>query len=133
MSRRNLFTVATMFAVAGAGALALQAQAPVSYAKDVEPIFVKACAECHGGDNPKKGLDLSSGKGYAELTEHKSQESPLMALVKAGDPAGSYLWLKVSHTATEGRGMPRTLFGAKKLPQAELDTVRDWIIQGAKP
>ncbi|MDD5565123.1 MAG: hypothetical protein PHQ91_15525 [Thermoanaerobaculaceae bacterium] len=133
MARRNLLTVAAMFAFAGAAALTVRAQAPVSYARDVEPIVVKACANCHGGDNPKKGLDLSAGKGFADLTQHKSQESPLMALVKPGDPAGSYLWLKVSHTATEGRGMPRTLFGAKKLPQAELDTIRDWIIQGANP
>ncbi|MBZ5589239.1 MAG: hypothetical protein LAO05_11820 [Acidobacteriia bacterium] len=114
-------------------ALAVRASTPLSYATDVEPVFVKQCAECHGGDSPKKGLDLSLNKGYANLLQHKSQEEPLMQLVKAGDPATSYLWLKVSHTATEGRGMPRTLFGAKKLPQAQLDTVRDWIIQGAQP
>ncbi len=131
MARKDLLVVVTIGAAVAA--LAVRAQTPLSYAKDVEPIFVKECAHCHGGDNPKKGLDLSAGKGYADLTQHKSQESPLMPLVKAGDPAGSYLWLKVSHTALEGRGMPRTLFGSKKLPQTELDTVRDWIIQGANP
>jgi hypothetical protein len=131
MARKDLLVIAAIGAAVAA--FAVRAQTPLSYAKDVEPIFVKACANCHGGDNPKKGLDLSSGKGYADLTQHKSQESPLMPLVKPGDPAGSYLWLKVSHTALEGRGMPRTLFGSKKLPQTELETVRDWIIQGANP
>jgi hypothetical protein len=29
--------------------------------------------------------------------------------------------------------MPRTLFGAKKLPQAELEAIQNWIIQGANP
>ncbi len=125
-------TISLLVAVAVATALAAGAQTPLSYAKDVEPMFVKHCADCHGGDSPKKGLDLSAGKGYANL-QHKSQEEPLMQLVKAGDPAASYLWLKVSHTATEGRGMPRTIFGSKKLPQADLDTVRNWIIQGANP
>ena len=130
MSGRWLLSVALVLAAA---AMIAGAQGSLSYAKDVEPVFVKACAECHGGDSPKKGLDLDKGKGYANLTEHKSQESPLMQLVKAGDPAGSYLWLKVSHTATEGRGMPRTLFGAKKLPAAQLDIIREWINQGAQP
>ncbi len=131
MSRIGVVAVAVGLGVVVVAAV--RAQTPPSYAKDVEPIFDKRCAECHGGDSPKKGLDLSKGKGFANLTQHKSQEEPLMALVKAGDPAGSYLWLKVSHTSTEGRGMPRTLFGAKKLPQEQLDTIRNWIIQGANP
>jgi len=63
----------------------------------------------------------------------KSQEVPEMVLVKAGDPAASYLWLKVAHAATQGKGMPRTLFGAKKLHQAELEAIQNWIIQGANP
>jgi hypothetical protein len=119
--------------VAGVLALTARAQAPLSYAQDVEPILVKACSECHGGDNPKKGLDLSQGKGFERLVGVKSQEVPEMLLAKAGDPAGSYLWLKVTHTATQGKGMPRTLFGSKKLPQADLDVIQNWIIQGANP
>ncbi len=130
MSRRELISL--VVALAAVTAMAVRAETPLSYAKDVEPVFVKRC-DCHGGNNPKKGLDLSLGKGYAALLQHKSEWEPLMQLVKAGDPAASYLWLKLSHTATEGRGMPRTLFGSKKLPQAELDTVRNWIVQGANP
>jgi hypothetical protein len=131
MTRKELTLVVLL--AAGVLAVAARAQEPLSYAKDVEPIILKACADCHGGDNPKKGLDLSKGKGYERLVGVKSQEVPEMALVKAGDPAGSYLWLKVSHTATQGRGMPRTLFGSKKLPQASLDVIQNWIIQGANP
>ncbi|MGD1148801.1 MAG: c-type cytochrome domain-containing protein [Thermoanaerobaculaceae bacterium] len=126
-------TTVVVLILASVAALAVRAGTPPSYATGIEPIFLKHCSDCHGGDSPKKGLDLSKGKGYANLLQHKSQEAPGMALVKAGDPAGSYLWLKVSHTATEGRGMPRTIFGAKKLPQVQLDAVRDWIVQGAQP
>jgi hypothetical protein len=129
---RNEITLALLVA-AGTLALAAQAQAPLSYGTDVEPIILKECANCHGGDNPKKGLDLTIGKGYGGLVGVKSKEVPDMLLVKPGDPAGSYLWLKVTHTATEGRGMPRTLFGSKKLPQSMLDVIQQWIIQGAKP
>ena len=133
MARIYMVAVGAALAATSAVALATQATAPLSYGKDVEPIIVKACAECHGGTSPKKGLDLSMGKGFADLSGRQSQESPAMALVKPGDPAASFLWLKVSHTATEGRGMPRTMFGSKKLPAAELNTIRDWIIQGARP
>jgi len=114
-------------------ALAVRAEAPLSYAKDVEPVLLKACDDCHGASNPKKGLDLSKGNGYANLLQRKSQEEPLVQLVKAGDPGSSYLWLKLTHATKEGRGMPRTTFSAKKLPQAELDLVRGWIEQGAQP
>jgi mono/diheme cytochrome c family protein len=131
MTRKELVLVALL--AAGVVTLAAQAETPVSYAKDIEPIFVKECGKCHGGDNPKKGLDLSDGKGYAQLVGVDSVEEPKMARVKAGDPAGSYLWLKLTHTASKGRGMPRTLFGAKKLPQSDLDLVQKWITQGANP
>ena len=131
MARKELILVA--LAAAGVVAFAARAETPVSYAKDIEPILVKACDKCHGGDNPKKGLDLSAGKGFGQLVGVKSAEVPEMARVKAGDPAASFLWLKVTHTATQGKGMPRTLFGAKKLPQADLDLIQKWIVQGANP
>lgn len=132
MARKEIAVVAVVV-IGALLALGVTGQPAVTYAKDVEPIFVKACGECHGGDNPKKGLDVSKGRGYERLVGVKSQEVPAMALVKAGEPAASYLWLKLTHTATEGKGMPRTLFSSKKLPQAELDTVQNWIIQGANP
>jgi hypothetical protein len=131
MQRSELILAA--LAAAAVVALAARAETPVSYAKDIEPIFVKACEKCHGGSHPKQGLDLSAGKGYGELVGVRSTEVTEMARVKAGDPAASYLWLKLTHTATKGRGMPRTLFGAKKLPQADLDLIQQWIVQGANP
>jgi hypothetical protein len=108
------------------------AQEPASYARDVEPIFVKSCTDCHGAKNPKEELNLSAGKGLTILLG-KQSEQVSMPLVKAGDPAGSYLWLKLSHTASKGKGMPRTLFGAKKLPADQLALIQRWIVEGAKP
>jgi mono/diheme cytochrome c family protein len=103
-----------------------------SYERDVQPIFLKACVDCHGSENPKKGLDLSKGNGYKALLGVKSQETE-MPLLKAGDLAGSYLWLKLSHTTTEGKGMPRTLFGSKKLHDDQLNLIKSWIVAGAQP
>jgi mono/diheme cytochrome c family protein len=131
MRAREVVAVVVLFA--GAFAYAVAQEGAVSYAKDIEPIFQSACGDCHGADNPKKGLDLSTGHGLANMLDRPSQEVRELPLLKAGDPAGSYLWIKLSHTNTEGRGMPRTLFGSKKLPQAELDLIERWITEGAKP
>jgi len=131
--RAKATVVAMAVIFAGALAFAVAQEGAVSYAKDVEPLFVAACGDCHGAENPKKGLDLSQGHGRADLLDRQSQEVRELALLKAGDPAASYLWHKLAHTNTEGRGMPRTIFSAKKLPQEQLDLIERWIKEGAKP
>ncbi|MGQ9496438.1 MAG: c-type cytochrome domain-containing protein [Thermoanaerobaculaceae bacterium] len=108
-------------------------QSPRSYEKDVEPIFLRECADCHGGAKPKKGLDLSRGKGYANLVGRKSNEVPELSLVEPGKLEQSYLWQKLQHTAKEGKGMPRGIFSSKKLAQEQLAVIGAWIQQGANP
>jgi hypothetical protein len=130
MKRTNL--LATMLVLGGVAALIAAAEEPLSYGRDIEPVLLKECGDCHGAENPKKGLDLSQGKGLANLAGATSKEVD-MPLLKAGDPAGSYLWLKITHTATQGRGMPRTIFGAKKMPKDKIDLIHRWIVEGAKP
>jgi mono/diheme cytochrome c family protein len=119
--------------LSGALAYAAAQESGLSYANDVEPVFLAECGDCHGAENPKKGLDLSQGRGLANMLDRPSQEIDGTLLLKAGDPAASYLWQKLTHAASEGKGMPRTMFGAKKLPQEQLDLVERWIKEGAKP
>jgi mono/diheme cytochrome c family protein len=128
---RSTVAAVVLVTFAAGLALAVTEDAP-SYAADVEPIFLAACGDCHGADKPKKGLDLSRGKGHVALVDRPSQEVD-MALVKAGDTAASYLWHKLNHTHTEGKGMPRGMFSASKLPQEQLDLVGRWIVAGAQP
>lgn len=104
-----------------------------SYARDVEPIIVKRCADCHTADKPKAHLILEKGRGYGLLVGRNSVEVPTVPLVKPGDPDGSYLWRKLKHTASKGKGMPRSLFWWKKLPRKELALIRSWIEAGALP
>jgi mono/diheme cytochrome c family protein len=132
MRSREPLAVAFVFAAALAYAAGSEPVA-VSYAKDVEPLFIQECGKCHGADDPKKGLDLSLGRGYANLVGVASQEIPEIPRVKPGDLADSYLWQKLTHTSEKGKGMPRTLFSSKRLPQSQLDLIDRWIIQGAKP
>ena len=131
MRAREFALVGVM--LSGALAYAVAQDGVLSYAKDVEPVFIAECGDCHSAEDPKKGLDLSQGRGVANMLDRPSQEVDGVLLLKAGDPAASYLWQKLTHTAAEGKGMPRTMFGAKKLSQDQLDLIERWISEGAKP
>ncbi len=106
---------------------------PVSYSAHLEPLVIAHCLGCHEAKEPKAKLVLEEGTGYEQLAGRRSVQQPEMALVEPGDPENSYLWLKLQHTATDGKGMPRTLTGVKKLRPAELELYRRWIVEGALP
>jgi mono/diheme cytochrome c family protein len=112
--------------------VAVAAPPEVSYSKDVQPIFDKACVECHGAKKAKAKLNLDAAVALKSLVDVPSEQVPGTVRVKPGDPEQSYLWLKLDHRSKEGDGMPKGMFGAKKLPQAELDLIKAWIAGGAK-
>lgn len=105
----------------------------VSYAEHLEPLIIKRCLGCHTAEKPEAKLVLERGRGYAQLVGRASQQIPSLQLVVPGDPGESYLWQKVDHTAGNGKGMPRTLIGSKRLPERELELIRRWIEDGAQP
>ena len=125
---RTLLIVLALTVSAG---MILGSEPAPSYSRDIEPLFLAACGNCHGAERPKKGLDLSAGRGRAALVGVASRSEPQFVLVKAGDPDGSYLWKKLEHATAKGKGMPRTLFGASKLPADQLAVIRAWIAAGA--
>jgi hypothetical protein len=125
--------VVLLAVLGGSIALVAEESTPISYAAQVEPILISECGDCHGAEKPKKGLDMSKGQGYAHLVGKPSNEVPELLLVKPGDPDGSYVWHKLEHKAEKGRGMPRTIFSSKMLPAAELEVIKRWIADGAKP
>jgi hypothetical protein len=106
---------------------------PVSYEAHLEPLVVAHCLGCHESGEAKAKLVLDPGVGYERLVGPRSGQVPEMALVEPGDPDRSYLWLKLQHVTEEGKGMPRTATGTKKLRSAELELYRRWIEGGAKP
>ena len=106
---------------------------PVSYAQHLEPLVIAHCMSCHDSEEAKGKLVLDPGVGYGRLVGPKSIQDTEMALVEPGDPDRSYLWLKLQHLTEEGKGMPRTLTGSKKLRESELELYRRWIEGGARP
>ena len=105
----------------------------VSYTKHLEPLVIAHCLGCHESEEAKAKLVLDPGLGYERLVGPRSIQDPEMALVSPGDPEGSYLWLKLQHVTEEGKGMPRTPTGTKKLRESELELYRRWIEGGANP
>ncbi|NOZ95487.1 MAG: hypothetical protein GXP47_12240 [Acidobacteria bacterium] len=109
-----------------------KAPAEVTYSGQVEKLFVKRCGGCHNAEKAKGKLILDPGVGYAHLVDRASSKAPDMVLVKPGDPDGSLLWQKLQGTQREGKAMPLTPYGWKKLPGEDLELVRRWIASGAK-
>ena len=105
----------------------------VSYSMHLEPLIIAHCLSCHESEEAKGKLVLDPGLGYERLVGPRSIQVPEMALVAPGDPERSYLWLKLQHVTEEGKGMPRTPTGSKKLRESELELYRRWIEGGAKP
>lgn len=124
---------AVVAGVVSAGLIAALAQTPGGGMAGIQPIFDRECVRCHGPKEKKAKLDLSAGESYKALVNAPSREVPAMVRVKPGDPDQSYLWLKLEHRASEGVGMPKGFFFAKRLSQGELDTIKAWIASGANP
>lgn len=92
---------------------------PVSYSRDVQPIFDAKCACCHPVAYPY--LDLHQGRSYRQLVGVVSPLSPAFERVLPRRPDLSYL---LTHVPDPSR---RHL-----LSPAERRLIARWIDQGAK-
>lgn len=107
----------------------------------VRPVLEKHCSGCHSGRSPEGLLVLggmvSSADIVANLVDVQTLRGGQFKRVVAGDPEHSWLYLKPSGHAgeTDCMGMcnvgvmPPT--GMVTLTEAELGTLRQWIMDGA--
>jgi len=98
---------------------ATQEKKPVSFEKDIQPIFKASCLSCHKPDKKKGKLDMST---YADLLKGGKQGSP----IKAGDPAKSLLVEMISGSEPE---MPEK---GDPLKPEQVELISRWIKEGAK-
>ena len=101
--------------------LAAEASAAVDFAKEIEPILIKRCSECHGPDQQKADLRLDS-----KAAAMKAAESGRFALVP-GDPEKSELLFRVVSTDSEEVMPPK----GGPLSTEEIALLRQWIAEGA--
>jgi hypothetical protein len=101
----------------------------VSFASGVQPILTSNCssASCHGAAE-SAGLKLAQGSAYQELVNVPSTSEPVFPRVKPADPDSSYVIIKLEGNQTVGARMP---FGGSPLSASTIQTIRDWIEQGA--
>jgi mono/diheme cytochrome c family protein len=89
---------------------------PVSFSRQIAPIFQAKCSECHGAETKEAGLDLSTYESAMRGSEYGT-------VIEAGDADGSLLIEMVS--AGE---MPQD---SDPLPEEEIALIRAWIEAGA--
>lgn len=90
--------------------------AVVSFANDVMPILQSRCINCHGGQDTKAGLSVTSYNTLMAGSEHGP-------IVIAGDPANSLLIQSIQQGKMPKRG--------PKLTPDQLQILIDWIMAGA--
>lgn len=112
-----------------AGSLALSAlllpamtSQAVDFAKDIEPILVKRCSECHGPDKQKGDLRLDSRS--AAIKPAKSGKTA----VAPGKPEDSELLVRVLTNDPDEVMPPK----GNRLTDAEVASLKEWIASGAK-
>lgn len=96
-----------------------QTARPVSYKKQIAPIFATSCNACHGGAMPQSGLSTTS---YAALMKGGTRGRAVLAANPKDSLLVQYL---------EGTKQPRMPIGSTLKP-AEIALVKRWIAEGAK-
>ena len=94
---------------------------------EVFDLFDNSCAfsGCHSGPNAPKKLDLTEEFILPSLVNKPSSEKPEILRVKPGDPANSYLIMKIKGSpGIEGDRMPKK---GKPLSKEEVAVLESWI------
>lgn len=135
MSDRLGALTALVLALGGCGA----DPTPAPPGEPIEPklsviearIFTRSCtfSSCHGPTTPREGLSLSPGTAYQLLIDQPSKQVLTKPRVKPGDPAGSYLYEKL--TAVKPAAGVRMPQGQPALEPAAIAAIRTWIELGA--
>lgn len=90
------------------------------FEKQVRPVLVARCIECHGGAKQQGGLRLDSRSAMLKGNDSGPVLTP-------GQPADSSRMLQVLKYSNDDVQMPPT----GKLPEGEIAILREWIQQGA--
>ncbi|WP_419189201.1 PSD1 and planctomycete cytochrome C domain-containing protein [Stieleria marina] len=109
-------------AVAGLSIVAAADEKSVSFVRDIQPIFARACTGCHGG--VKQAGDIS-------FVSPDSILPPDGWVIEPGDAEESILFQRLISTDPEER-MPPPHEHPEPLADHEVDLIKRWIQEGAK-
>lgn len=97
----------------------------VSFSKDVMPILKAKCLSCHSKGGEGFNASGFSVEGYAQVMRG-TQNGPV---IEPGESYFSTLQIVVEHGANPSKSMPKD---SAKLSSTEIQTIGEWIDQGAK-
>lgn len=123
VQRRGFGSVATpvVLGLLLAAAHGTAAEPGVDFAKEIEPILIKRCSECHGPDKQKGDLRLDT-----RTLALKPAKSGKLALVP-GKPEESEILKRVTTLDPDDVMPPKE----PRLTAAEVSSLRRWISEGA--
>ena len=104
---RRLLLSLSLFAVA------LGAQTPPSYFRDIRPIFQRQCQGCHQPSVASSGLDLTTFEGFTKGGTRGPAAATILKYVK-------------------GESQPRMPLGGPPLDADQIASLATWIAAGAK-
>ena len=118
------FCVVAAFATAtclGNGASAASAKPPISFSREIRPIFANSCFACHGTDAAQRKadlrLDVRAIAVHEAIVPGNSADSPLIDRVSSSDPDDQ---------------MPPPASKKPRLTPDAIAKLRRWIDEGAK-
>lgn len=121
----GIYFKSALILIACSGIL-LPAEEPVEFNRDVRPILSDKCYICHGPDSAAKGVPMrldSEAAAKADLGGGRRA-------VVEGDPAASHLVRRITAENPAMR-MPPARSNLALTP-AEIETLKNWVAQGAK-
>ena len=103
-----------------------------SFEQDVEPILASRCVMCHL-PGAAQGNHVLHPDAWENIVNVQATQSS-MALVEPGKPTASYFYLKLvdQHLQAGGTGDLMPPFPQPPLDEDQIETVREWIEQGAQ-
>jgi hypothetical protein len=117
------------------GVKAEETNPEVRFNRDVRPILAAACFRCHGQDAEHRQADLRldqapSATEKIDSAKNDTGKNDSGAAWVAGDPASSTAWQRIG-SADPDLVMPPPN-ATRQLTDAEKQTIKQWIEQGAK-
>ncbi|HEU0119208.1 MAG TPA: PSD1 and planctomycete cytochrome C domain-containing protein [Bryobacteraceae bacterium] len=104
--------------------LALLAQEPVRFNRDIRPIMSDTCFRCHGPDRSSRMANLRLDIREEAIKPNRRGLAPIVP----GDPAKSHI---IQRIFSDGGNVMPPVSAHKTLTAAQKDTIRRWVAEGA--